>query len=83
MEFFSNGIFSSNKYFACTSGNFSIELHKLILNYDCKGFTTGLENSEGAITYEVTFEANYFFLTPTSVICIEGCSYKYEKISDK
>lgn len=44
---------------------------------------TGFENSEGAITYEITFEANYFFLTPTSVICIEGCSYKYENISDK
>ena len=83
LEFFSNGIFSSNKYFACTSGNFSIELHQLILNYDCNGFMTGFENSEGAITYEITFEANYFFLTPTSVICIEGCSYKYENISDK
>jgi hypothetical protein len=82
-NFFSNGIFSSNRYSECTSGNFSTEFNKLILNYDCNGFTTGFENSEGAITYEITLESNYFLLTPTSVTCIEGCSYKYKKISDE
>ena len=82
-KFLNNGIFSSNKYSECISGNFSTELNKLILNYDCNGFTTGFENSEGAITYEITFESNYFLLTPTSVICIEGCSYKYKKITDE
>lgn len=82
-KFLSNGIFSSNKYAECTGGNFSSEFNKLILNYDCNEFTTGFENSEGAITYEITFESNYFLLTPTSVICIEGCSYKYKKITDE
>ncbi len=81
-KFSINGTFSSNKYPECTSGNFSTESNELILKYDCNGFTAGIENSEGHITYKVTFESDYFLLTPTSVICTEGCSYKYKKITN-
>ncbi len=77
ITFTSDGLFSSNRFSECTNGDFSIESNELFLNYSCNGFTTGFENSEGAITYKITFESNYFLLTPTSVICIEGCSYKY------
>ncbi|RKS42494.1 hypothetical protein BC962_3283 [Gillisia mitskevichiae] len=75
--FTSNGLFSSNRFSECTNGDFSIESNELILNYSCNEFTTGFENPEGAITYKITFESNYILLTPTSVICFEGCSYKY------
>jgi hypothetical protein len=75
--FSSSGLFSSNKFSECTTGDFSVELNELSLNYNCNGFKTGFENSEGAITYKITFESNYLLLTPTSVICFEGCTYKY------
>tara|TARA_R100000935_G_scaffold18989_1_gene36605 strand:+ start:164 stop:598 length:435 start_codon:yes stop_codon:yes gene_type:complete len=77
ITFTSDGLFSSNRFSECTNGEFSIELNELFLNYSCSGFTTGFENPEGAITYTMTFESNYLLLTPTSVTCIEGCSYKY------
>ncbi len=81
-NFLSTGIFISNRSSECTSGIFSIESNELILKYDCDGFITGVENPEGAITYTITYESNYLILIPTSVICTEGCSYKYEKITD-
>ena len=77
ITFTSDELFSSNRFSECTNGDFSIESNELFLNYSCNGFTTGFENPEGAITYKITFESNYLLLTPTSVICTEGCSYKY------
>ena len=79
IEFFDNGTFSSNRFTECMVGNFSIKENKLLLEYNCNGFNTQLENEEGFITYELEFYSNYFILTPTSgPICIEGCSYKYQ-----
>lgn len=75
--FSSNGTFLSNNFSECTIGDFSIVSNELFLYYRCNGFTTRFENPEGAITYTVTFESNYLLLTPTSVICFEGCSYKF------
>ena len=78
--FFDNGIFSSSKYSECTTGLFSIEQNKLLLDYNCKGFESMSENEDGFITYDLKFESDYFIATPTSgPICIEGCSYKYQK----
>ncbi len=77
ITFTGDGLFSSNRFSECTKGDFSIELNELYLNYNCEGFTSGMENSEGLITYNITFESNYLLLTPTSLICIEGCNYKY------
>jgi len=79
IEFFDNSAFSSNRFTECMAGNFSIERNKLLLAYNCNGFSTPSENEEGFITYELNFYSNYFILTPTSgPICIEGCSYKYQ-----
>ncbi len=80
ITFLSNGSFESNRFPECTTGEFSIESNELFLTYTCDGFTTGIENPEGAITYKLTFKSNYLILTPTSVICFEGCSYKYKRI---
>jgi len=80
IEFFKNGTFSSDRFSECISGNFSIEENKLLLKYNCLGFNTDVENEEGFITYNLEFFSDYFILTPTSgPICIEGCSYKYQK----
>ncbi len=79
IEFFEDGIFSSNRFTECSIGSFLIEENKLILEYNCNEFNTGLENEEGFITYKLEFYSDYFILTPTSgPICIEGCSYKYQ-----
>lgn len=77
--FSSDGSFVSDRFSECTTGDFSVESNELLLNYNCNGFTTEYENSEGAITYKITFESNYLLLTPMSVLCIEGCSYKYKR----
>jgi hypothetical protein len=82
-KFSDDGTFTSTKYPACSTGSFSKSSKELILKYGCSTFTTGIENAEGNITYQVTFESDYITLNPTSVICIEGCSYIYKKIADK
>ncbi len=80
LVFFKNKTFKSNKYSKCKSGNFSIEIDTLNLEYTCDGFQTNAENQAGLITYIIDFKSNYFILTPTSgPICIEGCSYKYQR----
>jgi hypothetical protein len=80
IEFFENETFSSNRFTDCLSGDFSIEDNKLLLKYNCIGFNPESANEEGFITFELEFFSNYYILTPTSgPICIEGCSYKYQK----
>jgi hypothetical protein len=79
--FFENGTFSSNRFTDCMTGNFSIEEDNLLLEYNCTGFIPDAQNKEGFITYKPELFSDYFILTPTSgPICIEGCSYKYQKI---
>ncbi|SRR6056297_1444577 len=79
-EFFANGLFSSNQFSECTVGIYSVQQNKLMLKYNCDGFESKAENMDGFITYDLKFEADAFIATPTSgPICIEGCSYKYQK----
>jgi len=78
--FYGNGTFTSSKFSECAGGIFLIDSSKLILEFNCEGFESELENEEGFITYKLEYESNHFIATPTSgPICIEGCSYKYEK----
>ncbi|MDC1162097.1 hypothetical protein OAT18_01510 [Tenacibaculum sp.] len=80
INFLDNGTFSSNKFTECMVGKFSVEENKLLLEYNCDGFNSQSENEQGFITYELQLSSDYFILTPTSgPICIEGCSYKYQK----
>ena len=78
--FSENGTFNSDRFTECTTGTFSKEQNELFLKYNCNGFESELENEQGFITYDLTFESDSFIVTPTSgPICIEGCSYKYRK----
>ena len=79
-KFSENGVFTSTQYPECTTGKFTAQEDELTLNYDCDGFKSGMENTEGTITYNMTFEAGYLNLIPTSVICIEGCRKKKKKL---
>ena len=80
IEFFKSRKFNSNRFAECSTGIFSLEPHRLILEYDCNEFNPISENENGLITFKLEFHLNYFILTPTSgPICTEGCSYKYYK----
>lgn len=82
-EFFENGLFSSTRFSECATGSFSVVQDKLLLRYNCDGFESKSENLDGFITYTLKFEADIFIATPTSgPLCIEGCSYKYQKKLD-
>jgi len=78
--FSEDGTFTSSRYSECAGGIFFIESNKLLLQYNCDEFESQSENVDGFITFDLKFETNYFIATPTSgPICIEGCSYKYQK----
>ncbi len=78
--FMENGSFSSDKFEDCTTGEFRVVDGSLSLDYDCEGFESGTENEEGQMTFKIDYGKNAILLTPTSIICIEGCSYKYERV---
>ncbi len=82
IQFMSNGIFVSSSYDTCEGGTYVLELDNLILNYACDSPTDPVEDIPEEITYTITFESDYVLLIPTSTVCIEGCTYKYEKITD-
>ena len=79
--FLSNGDFFSNRFSECTNGTYSTELNELILDFGCDGFTTGIEKPEGIFIEKITFESGYLFINPTYIFCVEGCNYKFKKIS--
>ncbi|WP_437394928.1 hypothetical protein [Flagellimonas lutimaris] len=78
--FLDSGNFSSDRYTECTAGEFMVDEDILTLDFNCEGFESEMENEEGLITYQIELGENEFLLTPLSVICIEGCSYKYIRI---
>ncbi len=80
IEFQGNGSFSSDRYPECATGIFSVDDGNLTLEYNCEGFESGTENEEGLITYKLDYGKNAILLTPTSILCIEGCSYKYVRV---
>lgn len=80
IEFYSDGKFTSNRSLECTTGSFVLNGENLSMKYGCEDYEEGIENKDGLITYHIAFEEGDMLLTPTSVICIEGCSYKYVKI---
>lgn len=79
--FLNNGNFSSDRFDECANGTYSIESNELILNYDCDGFTTGIETPEGVFIEKINFESGYLSIIPTYVTCVEGCDYKFKKIN--
>lgn len=81
--FFRDRTFISSDYFGCTSGKFNVGSDELSLEYDCDGIKEKLGNSSGITTYKFNFDDGYLLLTSTTVFCVEGCSYKFEKIKDQ
>lgn len=80
--FSGNGNFYSTRFDDCTYGTFSSEANLLTLDYECDGFTAGIEDPEGVLVEEFVFESGLLVLNPTYLHCIEGCGFKFRKISD-
>ena len=80
IEFLSDGSFTSTNYPGCTEDGYVFDGESLALHYDCEDMELVAENEEGLITFRIEFKNDGFLLSPTSVICIEGCSYKYERM---
>lgn len=77
-----DGTFSSNRFAEeCESGTYEFSDALLTLNFDCEGFTTGIESPEGTFIENYTLEDGFMYLIPTYMSCAEGCSYKFERIS--
>lgn len=51
------------------------------MNFGCEGFTTGIESPQGTFIEQMYFENGHLILKPTYLNCIEGCSWKFDKLS--
>lgn len=80
IEFLSNSRFTSTNYPECPEGEYVLDEENLVLDFDCEDIELVAENEEGLVTFRIEFKNGDFLLSPTSVICIEGCSYKYERM---
>lgn len=80
-NFSENGQFSSTRFSECSTGNYTIDSNQLTLDFDCDGFTTGIEEPEGTFIENYTFESNTVIFVPTYLNCIEGCGWKFEKVN--
>lgn len=60
----------------CDFGNYEIRDSDLILQYTC-------ESTRDSFMYHIEVDnSKTIILTPLTVICTEGCMFKYEKVSD-
>ena len=70
------GGFSDFQLFSngCETGTYETTKDELILNYNCEGVES--------FAYTLQRENKDIILTPKTVTCIEGCAYKYRKVSN-
>ncbi|WP_217900268.1 lipocalin family protein [Lutibacter agarilyticus] len=79
-EFDSENRFTSDRFSECQSGTYTLNENELILDYDCDGFTAGIETPEGTFVERITFESDKLIINPTYLMCVEGCEWKFQKI---
>ncbi|HLW21438.1 MAG TPA: lipocalin family protein [Cyclobacteriaceae bacterium] len=76
--FRTDGTFTSTQLDGCGRGTYQLKDDKLILVYDCD-----TRDSPNPFTFRITFEDNYFMLSPISIMCIEGCTSKFKKVKEE
>ena len=72
-QFNGDGTFSSNRFKACTGVKYSMSGSNLVLEFECDG--ESIEYTENA----VMSDGNLFLSPVAPIICIEGCSYRFER----
>lgn len=80
--FNANGTFKSTRFTECIKGKYTVASDKLTLDYDCDEFTTQVESPPATYVENYKLEKGYMYLTPTYLVCFEGCTSKFRKISD-
>lgn len=73
--------FQSDQFSECTKGTFLLTGDEISFDYECEGFTTGIESPPGVFNYKYFFLNGKLSLTPIFISCIEGCGYRFEKIA--
>lgn len=58
----------------CQTGTYDTAADELILTYDCE--------DTPPFIYTLRKEDEAIILSPKTVVCIEGCAYKYQKIAE-
>lgn len=81
-EILSSNTFASNQFSECFEGTIVLKDSEITFDYECEGFTTGIETPAGSFTYQYSFDNGLLLLTPTYLTCDEGCGYKFEKIDE-
>lgn len=79
-NFFPTNHFTSNRFSECENGLYSMSATQITLQYECDGFTTGIESSQGAFIENYTFESDTLILIPDYLSCSEGCGWKFKKV---
>ena len=79
--FNSDGTFTSTRFSECTQGTHTLNPTSLILNFGCNGFDTKIETPAGTFSEKISYENENVILTPSYLMCDEGCAYKFEKVA--
>lgn len=70
---FKGNQFKGLSYHSCSEGTFQLDESELTLNFGC--------DEASSFTYEVEISNNRITLSPRTLLCFEGCEYKYVKIN--
>ena len=78
-----DGTFTSTKFEDCQSGNYTFSSSEIIFDFECEGFTAGIENPPGTFKENYTFDNRNLILTPQYLLCVEGCGWKFVKVIEQ
>lgn len=79
-KFNTDNTFTSTRFADCQKGNYALNIDELTLDFDCESIKIGNRILEGSLIEKIDFDSDALILTPTYIICIEGCGWKFEKI---
>lgn len=70
---FGSESFNGLDYFnSCDTGTYELKVDELILNYSCS-------SQSEPFVYHIILEGSAMIISPRTVICNEGCEYKFVK----
>ena len=80
-SFSSDNTFTSNRFKNCSTGNYTLEIDELSLDFDFE--STSGENelfAKGILVEKITFDSDDLIINPTYIFCVEACGWKFKKI---
>ncbi|MGB3775554.1 MAG: lipocalin family protein [Leeuwenhoekiella sp.] len=80
--FGTDGSFTTSSYPSCNTATYTVSGDDLSITYDCDAFKEQFPELDGRFIYSMSNKDDFLILIPKSRLCIEGCSYYYQKIAD-